>query len=132
MLVRHVADVNIGAALRYGVVTLDGEREAVSGLVMMLAHSNSRDVIYAVKARMKEIEKDLPPGVTIDVIYDRADFVERTLATVGTNLAEGLLIVTVVLAIMLGTIRGALVTAHGHPGLDGDRALRDAPLRRHR
>jgi len=115
VLVRHVADVEIGAALRYGVVTLDGEREAVSGLVMMLAHANSRDVIYAVKERMKEIEKDLPPGVTIDVIYDRADFVERTLTTVATNLAEGLLIVTVVLAIMLGTIRGALVTAIGIP-----------------
>jgi len=115
VLVKHVADVKIGSALRYGVVTLNGEREAVSGLVMMLAHANSRDVIYAVKARMKEIERDLPPGVTIDVIYDRADFVERTLTTVATNLAEGLLIVTVVLAIMLGTIRGALVTALGIP-----------------
>ncbi len=115
VLVKHVADVKVGSALRYGVVTLNGEREAVSGLVMMLAQANSRDVIYAVKARMKEIEKDLPPGVTIDVIYDRADFVERTLTTVATNLAEGLLIVTVVLAIMLGTIRGALVTALGIP-----------------
>ena len=115
VLVKHVADVQVGSALRYGVVTLNGEREAVSGLVMMLAHANSRDVIYAVKARMEEIKKDLPPGVTIDVIYDRADFVERTLTTVATNLAEGLFIVTVVLAIMLGTIRGALVTALGIP-----------------
>ncbi len=115
LLVRHVADVQVGAALRYGVVTLDGEREAVSGLVMMLARSNSRDVIHAVKERMAEIAKDLPPGVTIDVIYDRADFVERTLSTVATNLLEGLLIVTVVLALMLGTIRGALVTALGIP-----------------
>ncbi len=115
ILVRHVADVEVGPALRYGVVTLDGEREAVSALVMMLARSNSRDVIYAVKARMEEIKRDLPPGVVIDVIYDRADFVERTLTTVATNLAEGLLIVTVVLAIMLGTVRGALVTALGIP-----------------
>ena len=115
VLVRHVADVEIGAALRYGVVTLDGEREAVSGLVMMLARANSRDVIYAVKLRMEEIKKDLPPGVTIDVIYDRADFVERTLSTVATNLLEGLLIVTIVLAVMLGSIRGALVTALGIP-----------------
>jgi cobalt-zinc-cadmium resistance protein CzcA len=115
ILVRHVADVKIGAALRYGVVTLDGEREAVSGLVMMLARANSRDVIYAVKKRMAEIEKELPPGVTIDVIYDRADFVDRTLTTVATNLLEGLAIVTVVLALMLGTIRGALVTALGIP-----------------
>jgi cobalt-zinc-cadmium resistance protein CzcA len=115
VLVKHVADVRVGAALRYGVVTLDGEREAVSGLVMMLAGANSRDVIYAVKARMEEIKKDLPPGVAIDVVYDRADFVERTLATVAENLCEGLVIVTAVLAVMLGTLRGALVTALGIP-----------------
>ncbi|HVH44014.1 MAG TPA: CusA/CzcA family heavy metal efflux RND transporter, partial [Labilithrix sp.] len=115
VLVKHVAEPRVGSALRYGVVTLNGEREAVSGLVMMLARANSRDVIYAVKARMEEIKKDLPAGVTIDVIYDRADFVERTLTTVATNLAEGLVIVTIVLALMLGTIRGALVTALGIP-----------------
>ena len=115
MLVQNVAHVQVGPALRYGVVPLDGEREAVSGLVMMLARANSRNVIYAVKERMEEIKEDLPPGVTIDVIYDRADFVERTLATVAKNLAEGLLIVTVVLALMLGTIRGALVVALGIP-----------------
>ena len=115
VLVKHVAEPRVGSALRYGVVTLNGEREAVSGLVMMLARANSRDVIYAVKARMEEIKEDLPAGVTIDVIYDRADFVERTLTTVATNLAEGLVIVTIVLALMLGTIRGALVTALGIP-----------------
>ena len=116
LLVRHVADVKVGAALRYGVVTLNGEREAVSALVMMLAGSNSRDVIYAVKARMAEIEKELPPGVKIEVIYDRSSFVEQTLKTVGSNLVEGLVIVTIVLAVMLGSLRGALVTAMGIPG----------------
>lgn len=115
VLVKHVADVKIGPALRYGVVTLDGQREAVSGLVMMLARANSRDVIYAVKQRMEEIKRDLPPGVTIEVIYDRADFVERTLSTVATNLVEGLVIVTIVLAVMLGTVRGAVAVAIGIP-----------------
>lgn len=115
VLVKHIGEVKVGAALRYGVVTLNGEREAVSGLVMMLARANSRDVIYAVKQRMAEIEKDLPPGVTIDVLYDRADFVERTLATVASNLVEGLIIVTLVLAVMLGTVRGAIVVALGIP-----------------
>ena len=115
VLVKHLADVRIGAALRYGVVTLDGEREAVSGLVMMLAGSNSRDVVYAVKARVEEVERDLPPGVRIEVIYDRSDLVERTLKTVATNLVEGLVIVTFVLALMLGTVRGAVVVALGIP-----------------
>lgn len=115
VLVSHVAEVKIGPALRYGVVTHNGDREAVSGLVMMLAGSNSRDVIMAVKAQMKEIERDLPPGVGIEVIYDRADFVERTLHTVAVNLVEALVIVTVVLAVMLGTVRGALAVAIGMP-----------------
>lgn len=115
VLVSHVAEVKIGPALRYGVVTHNGDREAVSGLVMMLAGSNSRDVIMAVKAQMILIEKDLPPGVGIEVIYDRADFVERTLRTVAVNLVEALLIVTVVLAVMLGSVRGALSVAIGMP-----------------
>jgi cobalt-zinc-cadmium resistance protein CzcA len=115
VLVKHLGEVRIGSALRYGVVTLDGEREAVSGLVMMLAGGNSRDVVMAVKERVAEIENDLPPGVRIEVIYDRSDLVGRTLKTVGTNLVEGLLIVTVVLAVMLGTVRGAVVVALGIP-----------------
>ncbi len=116
VLVRHVAEVGIGAALRQGVVTYDGKGEAVSGLVLMLAGSNSRDVVTAVKAKMRDIERSLPPGVRVEVIYDRGDFVERTLTTVATNLLEGVLVVTVVLALLLGTIRGALVVALGIPG----------------
>ncbi len=115
VLVKHLAEVRVGSALRYGVVTLDGDREAVSGLVMMLAGSNSRDVVGAVKIRVAEIEKELPPGVRIEVVYDRSDLVERTLKTVGTNLVEGLVIVTVVLALFLGTARGAVVVALGIP-----------------
>jgi cobalt-zinc-cadmium resistance protein CzcA len=115
VLVSHVADVRIGPALRYGVVTHNGDREAVSGLVMMLAGSNSRDVITAVKTKMMEIEKELPPGVGIEVVYDRADFVGRTLKTVGTNLVEALIVVTIVLAIMLGSVRGALAVSIGMP-----------------
>lgn len=115
VLVSHVADVRVGSALRYGVVTHNGDREAVSGLVMMLAGSNSRDVITAVKAKMVEIERELPPGVGIEVVYDRADFVGRTLKTVGTNLVEALFVVTIVLAVMLGSVRGALAVAIGMP-----------------
>ena len=115
VLVKDVAEVKVGSALKYGVVTHNGDREAVSGHVMMLLGSNSRDVIYAVKDRMEQIKTELPPGVGITVVYDRADFVERTLTTVAINLAEGLLIVTIVLALMLGTIRGALIVSLGIP-----------------
>jgi heavy metal efflux system protein len=113
LLVRHIAQVKIGAALRHGVITRDGEGEAVTGVTMMLIGANSRDVVHAVKARMHDIQTELPPGVIIDPIYDRADFVGRTLTTVLSNLVEGALVVAVVLALLLGTIRGALVVVLG-------------------
>ena len=113
LLVRHIARVSVGAALRHGVITRDGEGEAVTGTTMMLVGANSRDVVRAVKARMEKIQSELPPGVIIDPIYDRANFVGRTLTTVLSNLVEGALVVTVVLALLLGTIRGALVVVLG-------------------
>ncbi len=115
LLVRHVADVRVGAALRHGVITRDGEGEAVTGIVMMLIGANSRDVVHAVKRRVGEIQRDLPAGVVIDTIYDRSDFVGRTLRTVVQNLVEGALVVAVVLALLLGTVRGALVVVLGIP-----------------
>jgi cobalt-zinc-cadmium resistance protein CzcA len=115
LLVRHVAQTRVGAALRHGVITRDGVGEAVTGVTMMLIGANSRDVVHAVARRVKEIQKDLPPGVIIDPIYDRSDFVGRTLTTVMHNLVEGALVVTVVLALLLGTIRGALVVVLGIP-----------------
>jgi cobalt-zinc-cadmium resistance protein CzcA len=115
VLVKHVATVRDGAALRHGVITHNGEDEAVTGVIMMLLGSNSRDVIYAVKDRVEEIQASLPPGVIIETIYDRADFVERTLSTVMTNLVEGALVVFIVLVIFLGSIRGALVCVVGIP-----------------
>jgi Cu/Ag efflux pump CusA len=93
VLVEHVASVEIGAALRYGVVTSDGEGEVVAGITMMLLGQNSRDVTIAVRKRVEEIQDELPPGVVIEPIYDRSDFVGRTLQTVATNLVEGALVV---------------------------------------
>lgn len=113
LLVKHVGQVRVGSALRHGVITRDGEGEAVTGVTMMLIGANSRDVVHAVKDRVAEIQKELPPGVVIDPIYDRADFVGRTLSTVIKNLIEGALVVTIVLAIVLGTIRGSLVVVLG-------------------
>lgn len=115
VLVRQVADVVVGPALRHGVITHNGEREAVMGIVMMLLGSNSRDVVRDVGERVKEIQASLPAGVQIDVVYDRADFVGRTISTVMTNLTEGVLIVTLVLALFLGSIRGALAVVIGIP-----------------
>ncbi|MBI5532206.1 MAG: efflux RND transporter permease subunit [Deltaproteobacteria bacterium] len=115
LLAKQLGQVRVGAALRYGVITRDGEGEAVTGVVMMLLGANSRDVVHAVKRRVAEIQRELPPGVLIEPIYDRADFVGRTLTTVMTNLVEGALVVLVVLALFLGTFRGALAVVLGIP-----------------
>ncbi|RYE90418.1 MAG: efflux RND transporter permease subunit, partial [Myxococcales bacterium] len=104
VLVRQVASVRVGQALPYGVITTNGQGEAVTGIVMMLLGENSHKVVHAVGDRVKEIQKDLPPGVKIEVVYDRSDFVGRTLSTVLHNLLEGVIVVTVVLALFLGTI----------------------------
>jgi heavy metal efflux system protein len=115
VLIRHVADVRIGPALRYGVITYAGEGEAVTGIVMMLLGANSRTVVSDVAKRVQEIEKDLPPGVKVDVIYDRSDFVSRTLSTVMKNLIEGVAVVAAVLWLFLGSWRAAMAVVLGVP-----------------
>jgi cobalt-zinc-cadmium resistance protein CzcA len=115
VLIRHVADVQINPAPRYGVITHNGRSEAVTGIVMMLLGANSRAVVTDVAKRVIEIQKELPPGVKIDVIYDRADFVGRTLTTVAKNLIEGVLVVALVLWIFLGSLRAALAVVLGVP-----------------
>jgi heavy metal efflux system protein len=115
VLVRNVADVTVGAALRQGVITQNGKGEAVTGIVMMLLGENSHDVVKAVAERAEQIQSTLPPGVDLDVVYDRSDFVGRTLGTVLKNLAEGVGIVTLVLWLFLGSWRGAVAVVLGIP-----------------
>lgn len=112
VLVKQLAEVTVGSALRYGVATRDGQGEVVTGTVMMLLGANSRVVTQDVKRRVADIQRLLPPGVVIEPVYDRSDFVGRTLATVGKNLVEGAL---VVLTLLLGTLRGAIAVVIGIP-----------------
>ncbi len=115
ILVRDVAEVAVAPMTRQGAVTRDGRGEAVTGLVMMLVGENSREVVELVKARLDEIRTTLPDGVTIDVTYDRAALIGRTLKTVVTNLIEGGSLVIFVLLLMLGNFRAGLITALAIP-----------------
>lgn len=115
VLVRHIADVKVGAALRYGAITLDGKGEAVTGIVMMILGANSKDVTTAVVERVAQIQGELPAGVRIENIYDRSDFVGRTLSTVMKNLIEGVLVVAIVLSLFLGSFRAAMAVVIGVP-----------------
>jgi cobalt-zinc-cadmium resistance protein CzcA len=115
VLVRNVSHVQIGSAMRFGTITRDGEGEAVTGITMMLVGANGREVVQAVKARVAQIQAELPPGVIIEPIYDRSEFLARTLGSVTRNLIEGALVVTLVLALFLGSLRGAFVVVLGIP-----------------
>ena len=107
---RDVARVETGQELRNGAATKDG-REVVMSTVFMLIGENSREVARGAAARLEEIKASLPPGITATAVYDRTRLVDKTLATVRTNLVEGAILVIAVLFVFLGNIRAALLTA---------------------
>src|SRR3569623_1006879 len=115
LLVRDVARGNIAPLVRQGAVTRDGRGEAVTGMVMMLLGENSRQVVHEAKARLQEIERTLPSGVKLEVIYDRAHLIDRSLSTVLHNLVEGGVLVIVVLLLLLGSVRAGIIVAAAIP-----------------
>ena len=108
--VADVAAVQEGKELRTGAATENGE-EVVLGTVFMLVGANSREVAQAVDARVASIRSTLPEGVILRTVYDRTALVNRTIGTVAKSLAEGALLVVVVLFLLLGNLRAALITA---------------------
>lgn len=108
--VADVADVLMGEELRTGAATEDG-KEIVLGTVFMLIGENARVVARAARERLEEAAKALPAGVVAKPIYDRTELVDRTIATVEENLLIGAMLVIVVLFLLLGNIRAALITA---------------------
>ena len=108
--VEDVAVVATGSEIRIGAATQNG-REVVLGTVLMRVGENSRDVASAIAARLPQINATLPPGIRVSTTYDRTHLVDQTLATVEKNLVEGALLVIVVLFLLLGNLRAALLTA---------------------
>src|SRR5215207_86426 len=108
--IADVADVSIGSEIRQGAATKDG-REVVLGTIFMLVGENAREVSVAVAERLQQVNQSLPGGVHAVTVYDRSELVGKTIGTVQKNLAEGALLVIVVLFLLLGNIRAALITA---------------------
>jgi cobalt-zinc-cadmium resistance protein CzcA len=106
----QLADVALGHPLRTGAATQNGE-EVVLGTAMMLMGENSRAVSQRVANKLVEVNRSLPDGVIAKAVYDRTDLVDRTIDTVATNLLEGALLVIVILFMLLGNIRAAIITA---------------------
>ena len=113
--VRDLGRVHFAPMLRQGAVTRDGHAESVIGIVMMLVGENGREVVGHARERLEAIGPSLPDGVTIDIYYDRAELVNRTITTVAENLALGALIVLGVLFLLLGSVRGGLIVAAAIP-----------------
>jgi len=106
----QLADVALRHPLRTGAATQNGE-EVVLGTAMMLMGENSRAVSQRVANKLVEVNRSLPDGVIAKAVYDRTDLVDRTIDTVATNLLEGALLVIVILFMLLGNIRAAIITA---------------------
>jgi len=111
VLIRDVATVQFGHATRFGAITANGEGEKVMGQVMMLKNADSQSVISAVKARVEEVQQSLPEGVFINPIVDRSELIGRTTLTILENLIIGIAIVILVVMLILGNIRTALIIA---------------------
>ena len=112
LLVRDVASINMGSVPRQGTMGMNDEDEIVSGIVVMRKGENPSDVLAGIKTAVGELNSSiLPKGVTVEPYYDRTGLIETTLHTVFHNLAEGALLVTLILYIFLGRLRAALIVA---------------------
>jgi cobalt-zinc-cadmium resistance protein CzcA len=110
--IRDVARVTIGAFPRRGVVTRDRNPEAVEGIVLMRRGENPSAVLAALHAKIEQLNGGiLPPGVTVDVFYDRGRLVGRTLATVTHNLVLGAVLVVLVVGVFMMSLRAAVAVA---------------------
>ena len=106
---RDVAHVHIGPELRRGLVELDGEGEAVGGVVIMRFGENAKSTIAGVRKKLDELRLGLPEGVEIIPVYDRGDLIERAVNTLKKALSQELIIVCLMVALFLLHLRSALV-----------------------
>ena len=109
ILVRDVAEVVVSPAPRRGIAELDGEGEAVGGIVIMRSGQNALEVIEAVEARLEELEPGLPEGVEVVTTYDRSVLIRDSIATLQDTLFEEMLVVSLVIFVFLLHARSALV-----------------------
>ncbi len=115
MHVREVATVKVDHEIRRGAVTAEGQGEIVLGLGFMLMGENSAVVTHALKAKLAEVQKTLPPDVKVEVLYDRTELVDKVIRTVEHNLLAGALLVVAVLFAFLGNLRAGLIVAAAIP-----------------
>jgi Cu(I)/Ag(I) efflux system membrane protein CusA/SilA len=104
-----VAAVQVGPEMRRGIAELDGEGEVTGGVVILRAGGNPQQTIDAVKARLAELQKSLPPGVEVVTTYDRSALIERAIANLSAKLVEEFIVVAAVCIVFLWHLRSAAV-----------------------
>jgi Cu(I)/Ag(I) efflux system membrane protein CusA/SilA len=109
VLVRDVGQVRFGPDIRRGLLEWNGEGEAVGGIVVMRHGENAVDVVSRVKARLAELAPSLPPGVRVEIAYDRTDLIGRAIATLRRALVEEAIVVAAVILLFLLHARSALL-----------------------
>jgi Cu(I)/Ag(I) efflux system membrane protein CusA/SilA len=109
VLIRNVADVELGPDIRRGIADLDGQGDTVGGIVIMRQGENALNVINRVKAKIEEIKPSLPKGVEIVTTYDRSDLIKRAIDTLKHQLIEEMIIVSLVILLFLWHFPSAII-----------------------
>ena len=104
-----VATIQVGPEMRRGIAELDGEGEVAGGIVILRSGKNAQTTIAAVKAKLAELQKSLPPGVEVINTYDRSALIERAISNLSHKLIEEFIVVALVCAAFLWHLRSALV-----------------------
>jgi CzcA family heavy metal efflux pump len=106
--IKDVATVQMGGDERLGIFDRNGNGEAVGGIVVMRYGENADKVIHAVKAKMADIQKGLPAGVSFKIAYDRSELIENAIGSVKHTLIEEMITVSIIVILFLLSIKSAL------------------------
>jgi Cu(I)/Ag(I) efflux system membrane protein CusA/SilA len=109
VLLRDVAEVRLGPEMRRGIGELDGEGEAVGGVIVMRNGDNARATIARVKAKLEELKGGLPEGVEVVTTYDRAGLIERAVDNLQRKLIDEFVVVALVCFVFLGHFRSGMI-----------------------
>lgn len=107
--IKDIGDVQIGGAERLGIIDDNGNGEAVGGVVIMRYGEDADGVIKALKKKMQEVAKGLPPGVTFQTAYDRSTLIEASIKSIEHTILEEIILVSLVILLFLLHFRSALV-----------------------
>jgi Cu(I)/Ag(I) efflux system membrane protein CusA/SilA len=109
VLVKHLGTVSMGPEIRRGLADLDGQGDVVGGTVIMRSGENALTVIERVKAKLKDVEPSLPPGVKVIVTYDRSELITRAIDNLKEKLIEEMVIVSLVILLFLWHFPSAVI-----------------------